>query len=199
MMSPSRFQQIWGGMNGAARKVYEEVPHTVPDDASQIAIALGRARTPMSLKVIQGCLEQLRAAGLVKQGKDGYIRVGVRKPAKKTLADLKEVLQETTEPAAELAAPYTPPPAPKPETPPMTTKPHPENLSDKIGTLAQQLQAMALRQQQAMHDLAASQKEEMCALADLIADAALDVQEKFDKDEESMAKVRQLQALLKGI
>lgn len=192
MMSPTRFQQLWSGTNGAARKVYDSVPAQEDWTAAQIAGDLSRRDSPMAFAAIQGCLESLRTSGLIRQGKHGFRREQVRSSAPARVvspANMAAVLH---------AEPQTPPPQQVPPEPPakkealMTTPaavasvPSPSNVVDSISTLAQNLAAMAQRHAQEMQDL-----------ANKISDAAIDVQTDFERTDADFARMRQLQTLLK--
>lgn len=180
MMSQARFNGIWGGINGAGRKVYEAVPHKEVWTSQHICTALARASAPMGLNVVQGCLDLLVRSGLVKQSREGFVREPVRKPAaRKTLADLNQLLEEGA------AVAPTPEPQKAAMIPPKT--PAPTNIVDVIGSLSQQVAAMAVRHQQ-----------ELATLAGLVADAAIDVQHELEKMDSDAKAWRQVQALLKG-
>lgn len=179
MMSEARFKQIMSGMNTPAQKVYDDVPIGEAWTAQQIYKAANMTRN-VSFEIVRGCLDVLANAGLVHQTVDSFQRAPIRERTDKpklALADLKSAMQPNP-PNKKESSVSTPKPVPK-ET---------VNVVDTLGRLAQHLVATALRHQQEMREL-----------ADLISDAAVEVQAGVEKSEEDLAKYRQLQDLLKGI
>lgn len=178
MISAARLKELLGGMNTAAKKVYEDVPINETWAATTICAVSNKSRN-VSYEVVRGCLDALVRAGLIRQTKDGFQREPVRPAIKKVenLAGLRDALEETKpqEKEVPMHAPANKA-APKP------------CVVDIISDLAQQLAAMSLRHGQ-----------EIKTLADLVSDAAIDVQSALEENSEAVSKLKQLQAIFKGI
>jgi len=190
MMSAARFAQIMSGMNTPAKKVYDVVPMEEAWTAHAICNEANKTRN-VSFEVVRGCLDVLAKAGLVAQDGEKFRREEVRRrPRKVGLADLKEVIQEAAAPQPKEAEKAQPQEKETPVNKPTIQAPAApkENVVDTLGHLAQRLAAMALRHQQEMREL-----------ADLVSDAAVEVQGQFEKNDADLANYHQLQVLLKGI
>jgi uncharacterized membrane protein YccC len=175
MMSEARFSQIISGQTAIAQKVYEHVPLQEHWSVKEVYAAASKSGMVIDAGVLHGCLRALTDCGLLRENRLGFKREGVRK--KVELSNLKEAIQ---------AQPQTQ------ETKPMP-KPQDTGASavDTLGNLAQRLAALAQRHQQ-----------EMKELADLVSDAAIEVQAQFERHEADVAdlgKLRQLKDLLKTI
>jgi hypothetical protein len=180
MISAARLKELLGGMNTAAKKVYDDVPINETWSATNICAVSNKSRN-VSYEVVRGCLDALVRAGLIRQTKDGFQREPVRPAVKKVenLAGLRVAIEETKPQEKEVPM-HTPAnkalAAPKP------------CVVDNISALAQQLAAMSLRHAQEVKDLAA-----------LFSDAAIDVQGALEENSEAVGKLKQLQAIFKGI
>lgn len=180
MMSAKRFDQLMTSITVTARKVYDCVPMVEYWAPAAIHSELHRQGVGIAVSAVQGCLESLRQTGLIKETRAGFKRVPVRE--KLGLADLKEALPAAPAPTST--------PNPEQKAPPMTPVTHKpaKSVVDILSDLSQQVAATTLRHQQ-----------EMKALADLIADAAIDVQAELEKKDADLSKWHQMQALLKGL
>lgn len=184
-MSVKRHAQLMSSITSAAGKVYECVPMQTHWPVGMVHAELLRRGVNMAHQSAAGCLDSLVRIGLIKETRDGFIRVPLRE--KLGLTDLKSVITPRPEPE----------PVPETKEAPMTSHVTTLNTSapaaqksvvDILGALAQQIAATTLRHQQ-----------ELKALADLIADAAIEVQAELEKKDADLAKWNQLQVLLKGV
>ncbi len=78
-MSAAKFQGEYNGLTSVAKKVYEAVPNLEEWGSARILIELKRVGVPMDAKQINGCLDALVRAGLVREPKPGmFIRQHVK-------------------------------------------------------------------------------------------------------------------------
>jgi hypothetical protein len=195
-MSHKRHQQILSSVTAAALKVYDAVPLAEHWSATQILRELTRNGRSVSPDHVSGCLDSLRRTGLIKENRDGFCREAVKPEPMKDLASLAEFINVDDEPAPATPKPVIPavikeePVMQKPvEMQPVPSKkPAKKSVVDLIADLGQQLAAIAKRQQ-----------GELAAIADLIADVAVDVQAELEEKDAGLGQLRQLQALLKNI
>lgn len=169
-MNEARFNALYAGLTSIARKVYDVTPIREEWPVSTILNELGRQGTYTSLKVVQGCLTSLVSSGLVKErGMGRFIRTTVRRP-EKDVPTFKVVPQiYTSEPIQEIAVPQ-----------PTPTKSPIDALTD--------LMAQA---EKLVNDTK--------ALIDGIATIGSRLEEQMAKDQADLAKLRQLQGLLKDL
>lgn len=183
-MSEARFKQLAGGMTDAAMKVYACVPMVEFWSTQQVLSEMIRKGQTLGHSAVCGCLDSLVRAGIVKEVRGTFCREKLRAAPVKALADIKTITVPEPAPAAP-----TPQPAALPKEEPMSVSTKtPISVVDTLGHLAQRLNAMALRH-----------KEEMLDLANLVSDAAIEVQAKLEHNDADLVKLRQLQALLKGM
>lgn len=179
MMSSVRFNQIWSGQTDAAKKVYDSIPILEEWSLKQILADLTRRQISMAHSAIAGCTDSLIRSGLVKEKNGTFQRAPVREPAKKTLADLKGLITKEPDEVLALAQPI----------PKETTMPTPKiDVVEQVSKLAQALNAMAERHQ-----------KEMTELGNLIANAAIDVQEAFETNAADLDRLHQLKKLMQSL
>ena len=84
-MSSARQQVLLSGQTAVAKKVFEVVPIQDAWDHRQIQGALQRAtRSTLDFRIMQGCLNTLKQAGLINEPRSGYFeRVKLREPTQK--------------------------------------------------------------------------------------------------------------------
>lgn len=176
MMSQARFNAIYSGQTAIAKKVYDAVPIADTWSIPQIIGELERTGFRHEYRSVAGCLATLLNAGLVQDtGKGRFCREPIRE---KTPTPKEESMK----------------PAP---VPPVAVSIAPVSLAslaaqsapskspiDRLGELAARVTAMAI----SLKDLAAE-----------ISDAAIDAEAQFEQNETAMAKVKQLQSILKSL
>jgi hypothetical protein len=179
-MTESKFNSIFRGISEQAKKVYHAVPIEDSWSLTQIMAELARTTGQREHRIVAGCLNSLKSAGLVRELANGtWARVEVRAktPQTKTVtanAEFEPPVKETKEP----------------EMPPINTQPTPQKATvnatplERIGGLSQQVLAII----QSMHQLAAD-----------IDAAAIEVEEQMQKIEKDTILLRQFQQLLKGM
>jgi len=104
-MNYSRFKSVLNNMTSAAQKVYEAVPLATTWTHDQIHREMRRIGNHMDYRTMQGCVNSLCGAGLVREAPIGgqFIRTEVRgKPGPKPIKEQLEALQaESTTPMAQ--------------------------------------------------------------------------------------------------
>lgn len=177
-MKLSRFQSIFNGLNGVAKRVYEAVPISSSWSTYKIMDELQRSGSHMDLKAIQGCLGYMLNMGIIERDKDGeYIRT----PLKMTRTPDEPL---TTPPPTEEETMMATAPiilknkdkAPVPVTP--AAEP---TTFDILARLAQRAQDLSDAAEQLRED---------------IEKTAFHVQSEQDKHGSELTKLRQLKALL---
>jgi hypothetical protein len=171
MMSHSRFQAIHAGMTAVAKKVYSAVPMAECWSTPRIVNELQRLGISHEFRVISGCLGALLEAGLVNEPVKGQYR--------------REPVRDSTPPKAE------PEPEPKEAMKPAEVfnlvkpaLPAEKNPVDKLGVLAARIISLA---------------DSLKQLAGDVSDAAIEIQTQTEENEAASQKLKQLQALLKGL
>lgn len=115
-MSAARQQVLLSGQTAVAKKVFEVVPIQDAWDHRQIQSALQRAtRSTLDFRIMQGCLNTLKQAGLINEPRSGYFeRIKLREatpkmttkpnddPSRETCASM-DMLSELAERARTLA------------------------------------------------------------------------------------------------
>lgn len=85
MLSPVKHEERLRHLSAIARKVYEVVPKSEPWSLSYINSELQRTGgTGRDTRILLGCLNGLKIAGLVEEARGTFIRVGVRAEKIKT-------------------------------------------------------------------------------------------------------------------
>lgn len=172
-MNEAKMSRILESFNGIARKVLNAVPIEEAWTAVQIAAEMRRTTgANPDVQVVQGCLARAVESGLVREPERGrFQQVKIRHAAP--------------------AAPKEPPPVS--QKPKVVTMPAPREQPlaeqacaplDRLGSIASMLRAKA---------------EELEELADAIEAAALDADDRLQRVSEDSTKLRQLQAILKGL
>lgn len=172
-MPHDRFTAIYGGLPTVEKKLYDAVP--IQQAQGVAAICRESARllggTPLDQTVALARMNQLIGKGLVKEPQSGkFVRVAVKTKSEKTAA------------ASSGFEPPRLPPKTQPE-PGSTIKSRPAPL-DTLAALAQQAEEM---------------KAAMVRFVAGLESAAIEIQEAFEASEKQSEKLRQLQALLKGL
>jgi hypothetical protein len=179
-MTESKFNSIFRGISEQAKKVYHAVPIEDSWSVTQIMAELARTTGQRDHRIVSGCLNSLKSAGLVRElPNNTWARIEVRTkvPQAKTVtanAEFEPPAKETKEP----------------EMPPINTQPVPQKATanvtplERIGGLSQQVLAII----QTMHQLAAD-----------IEAVAIEVEEQMEKIEKDTILLRQFQQFLKGM
>ena len=171
MMSKARYDACLARMTSVAQKVFAAVPKQEAWTSRQVATELGRLQISVDFAVIGGCLDTLAKSGLIKEGPAGkFCRAPYREP--------KPEASTTTEPAPKEKPPVTP------TTATHKPAPAPQTAIDKLGALAAGLAGLA---------------QGIKAAAAEISDLAVEVQIQVETSAADAAKLKQLQALLKGM
>lgn len=187
-MNETRMQQAMEGVTSIAQRVLEAVPIQEPWSKAQIVAELKRTGSSAGVDVVHGCLNNLRGKGLITEPESGkFIRTQVRK--KQSAA---EQPQDVKEPMTALV------PQSKPEalTEAVKTKIRGRlavrggpmdalaNIADSLALVTEQMAALA---------------KDAYELATEMQDAVLEAEIDREKAVADLEKLRQLQALLKGI
>ena len=170
IMNRKKIERMKRGMTAMAMKVYNCVPMNESWDKSKIHAEMHRQGMTHNAKVIDGCLNNLRGVGLIKEPASGaFIQITPSKPGRprKTQVSASQMPLDEHKPTE------------KPKETHMTKSP-----IDIMFGLNAKMDAVKT----AMDDL---QNE--------FDTAALEVAEVMDKASKDLAKLHQLQALLKGI
>lgn len=178
MMNQARFNSVYNGLTSIAKKVYEAVPISEPWDTKKIVSEIHRCGTNPDPSIIAGCLNSLIAAGLVHEpSAKMFVRVPVKaKPTREAPAD-----QENPRPAPvtnEIPATVTT------KQPQAKQSEQPTDILEKMSALAGRVNHVRAYLDQ---------------LASDIETTALEIEEQMAQREKDMAKLRQLQALLKDL
>lgn len=171
-MKLSRFQEIYNGMNGTAKKVYDAIPMKDHWSVHKIMCELKRKGSIISSKGVNGCLGYMLSAGIIEQNKDGdYIRTAMKiacntpdEPTPVRAATKEQITMATT---------------------PETT---PANAFDILSGLASRARALAQR--------ASDLEDDAAKLADDMEHAALTLAESTERETKELGKLRQLKQLL---
>lgn len=186
-MSEARARQLLAGQMSMSRKVYEAIPIESPWGYRDISMEMDRRQLSvgMDFQKLQGCVRQLREAGLVKEvGDCKFVRVPVR--------------PNSSEPAAERSEP--PPANPvlkhtitiqeKP-VPQEKTNPNVPVVIDKNKTPIDLLSPIADKMR-AFGRLANE-------IADDVENVASELEERTTVSAEELQQLRQLKTLLRGL
>ena len=180
-MTENKFNSIFRGISEQAKKVYHAVPIEDSWSVAQIMAELARTTGQRDHRIVSGCLNSLKGAGLVRElPNNTWARIEVRAkvPQAKTVtanAEFEPPAKETKE-------------TKETEMPPINTQPAPQKAAsdvtplERIGGLSQQVLTII----QSMHQLAAD-----------IEATAIEVEEQMEKIEKDTALLRQFQQLIK--
>lgn len=180
MISQSRFNSRFAGLNSVAKKVYAATPIAEPWTVQQICTELVRLGTPMELRVVHGSLGAMTDMDLLKEpSKNCYIREQVRavNPKQATAMEIAMTKANTATATAPAPAPVTKPTLKVPVTKTATPL---EQLND----LAQRVNRLSTEIAQVVED---------------ISEAIIVVQVQQEADAAELAQLRQLKAVLKGL
>lgn len=183
-MNSVRFKSVYGNMTAAAQKVYTAIPAQDEWDHDAIHREMRRLGLHMDFRTMQGCINSLCGAGLVRESRPGgkFARTEVRgKGSKVPQEDYQEVQIEDREPRGEPTmatknAPTTMAADPPPQLP--------KNPVDMLGDLAAKARNLSAQ---------------LNSLALEIDSAALAAQDYVEQSDKSTEKLRQLQTLLKSL
>lgn len=172
-MTETKFQSLYRGLTEQAKKVYNAVPIKDQWTIAQIMAELARTTGQREHRIVSGCLNSLKSAGLVRETANGtWSRV-----------EVKTKITINAEPEIEMTKKET-------NVPPINTQPPAKTVAtnitplERIGGLSQQVLTII----QSMHQLAAD-----------IEAAAIEVEEQVEKIEKDTALLRQFQQLIKGM
>lgn len=171
-MNEAKAARVESGLNGIARKVLDVVPLAEAWLPQQIVGELARATgSNPDFRVVQGCLARLVDQGLVRRVD------GARFQRVRPRVSLKPSKEPDT----------VPPSATKPDNAPPSNATPIARVDSPLDRLA--VMAGALREQ----------AQRLNAMADVIEAVALDYEAQLQRTGSDSAKLRQLQALLKGL
>lgn len=173
-MNEARLNSLINGLSSLAKRVYEAVPTDVAVSVNEVLSVMNRLNgIRYDLNKVQGCLDSLRSSGLLQE-KPGrlYIKIARRESAmsQALVAATADLIGKQETKETVVQA--------KPEVNPEVKKPEP---IDRMAALAKRIR-----------DVSAEIAAEM-------EDIALQVETAKVKQEGDLSKLRQLQALLKGI
>lgn len=183
-MLAKKRDRILANQTPHARKVYECVPIAEPWPAHQIMAQLKVDRgSALSVAVVRGCLKALHEAGLIRRPtSDLYIREKVTESATATITELMDETVADYKDRTKQVQPAQPAQPAQPKEPSMSTS------IDTLLKIAQQLSV-----------LAAEVEEKLSEIASEIETAAKQVESTTAADREQLAKLKQLQSLLKDL
>jgi hypothetical protein len=170
-MKDTRFRAIFNGLSAIAAKIYEAVPISESWTANQIAQELFRRKsTVRDISIIRYNLSAMVASGIVNEAKVGWFRRTEVKPPE----EKKEV-----------------PKVQKKDQPPMpvTTSATPA-VAKKTSAIDALLNLSAKAREIAKHQT---------ELAEAIDEAALEITEAMQGNEEAANRLKQLQVILHGV
>lgn len=164
--------KLEGGLNGVAKKVLDAVPIEEPWTRGSIYGELLRNGRTIEHRVIDGCLSKLKDIGLVREPSPGmWMRVKAR-PKLESVPTIKEPT-----PAAHAVKQETQVAEP-------TQEPKTKDAVDRLADLAESMRTLSKLAEETARQLDA---------------VALEVVDQLDKASQDGARLRQLQALLKGL
>lgn len=174
-MNQTRLNILLGGQTRLAQRVYEAVPIQETWRAGEIKRHLPDCHT--EVRVIEGALQDLVDAGLVREGPTGYYRRAHR-IAKQEAPKAQHATQ----------APQDKPTAEEPMTQTATTSKPKSSHIEILSEIASEVTAMA-----------ADFNGRLRNIAKRVEDAALQIEQEREADAKGLEKLHQLQALLKAL
>lgn len=165
--------EIISQQTSAAQKVYEAVPIEEQWSDKQIYIELQRRQINMDFRIVQGCLNTLIDAGLVKEPRQKQFR----------REKIREHIEKQSQPK---------------ETEPMATQ-MPNTVMVSRGTHASAKTLSPLDRLEALSKRAAMIQKMAKELADDIATAAVEIQSQLETSDEKVKKARQLVTLMREL
>lgn len=170
-MNEARFNAVYSGLTSIARKVYDATPIASEWTASAICAELRRNGINVNLKTVQGCLSSLIGSGLVDERKLGhFIRTPVR--AAKTVTSEMKTVHAMSAPQENLELPLN------------TKTPAARTPIDELAELMAEAEKIS---------------NDAKKLAENIIVVGSRVEEQMAKDRSDLARLRQLQNLLKEL
>lgn len=179
MLNSARFKALHGGLTGVAQKVYKAVPISEAWTAPQISGEISRLGGNTALNIVGGCLCNLIQSGLVlERGKGLFIRAPVKEAVPRDdIDEASEGIKAATEVKIEVKKDVAMSTAPKPQ-------PAPVDVIDRLTALSARARSGA---------------ELMKKLAADIDTAAIEIEGQMSSNTGEMAKLKQLQILLKSL
>jgi hypothetical protein len=174
-MSPARFKSIYNCLSAVARRVYDATPIADQWDISTIQTELTRLGLPVrEYRALQGIIGSLVESGIVEEPSKGCFR-------RTKVAEIKLKKVEPQSPQSNQQNTMNT----KLATAPAAVDPAASGSPlDKLASLANQARGLS---------------QKLATLAIDIENAALEVEEEFVANSRDSEKLKQLQALLKGI
>lgn len=172
-MNNARIRALESGLNGSAKRVYAAVPMVEAWTPQQICADLARQQTPIERRIVDGCLAHLCELGLVRKPNHGqFQRIAPKVAAQRAEAEAEEITeQEEDMPNSK--------PAPVPAA---------DDRLGSSGSMAAKIRSFGARVHAECNALATEVEEHALALEQSVAAATAD-----------SARLKQLQALLRGI
>jgi hypothetical protein len=189
-MNESRQRRLLEGQSSTARKLYEFVPRHEAWVEGDIAKAAHNGHVRVGLHTIRACLGDMKDAGLVKETQRHYFqRVAVTKTKKPAKNDNQPSANEADMPK-ESAVSAT--------SAPVAVPPVPAVSADSAKSAPSSLELLAGVSTE-LTTLGVEFIGRIKALATRVDEVALQVEAQREADNASMAKVRQMQALMKDV
>lgn len=174
MMNPARYSEHERNLSGVARRVFEATPITDGWTVSQITTELGRGGSRIDVRIVSGCLNSMRDQGLVKEAAGGlWTRIAPRVVQAPALRVVEPEHTTTTYRSGNSM-----------KTTQQKTEPEQAEPLVSIGTLAHRLRATG---------------KALIEWADELEAVGLAFEERVEKANQDGVRLRQLQALLKGL
>lgn len=171
-ISRSRFDAVQREMTSAARKVYEATPIAELWTAHKIMAELKRTGVQMPINAVSGCIDGLIHSGVVQEPIRGNFR----------RAEIKEPAAKAPEPTIdELQSEIMRKPDPKPVPAAVVDK---KSALDLLGELSSRASVLA---------------DMLRKLSVDMENAAIDIQQQIESNQDETGKLKQLQALLKSL
>lgn len=184
MMNAAEYARREMQQTGTAKRVLQAVPITEVWSSKQIAGEIART-THVDYRVVIGCLNTLKEAGLIQEPLRGYFqRARVREASTPPL----KAIAAPPAPAVATTPPPAPPPAPNSAVEPL----------DKLSHCIDRLRALGVgfdTAAKSINDAAAGFK----ALADEFETALIEYETSTDDQQKEREKLQQLRALLKEL
>lgn len=169
-MTPSRFQQRIQGQSSIAKKVFQFVPIKEAWDITQIISEMRRAtRTNPDPHIVRGCINTLKESGLIDEISKNQF-IRIEVKERIEVPPIKEIEIPAQQPKEVMTKPQAEP-----------TKKSPIELLSGLST---RLSAIS---------------QSIKSIADDIDAAAVEIEDGIAANEANVAKLRQLQVLLKGL
>lgn len=176
MMSERRFDQIFQGMTGVAKKVYSVIPIAEPWTTNQIAAEIVRLGLSIDFSIMVGCINTLIKAKLVQEPvQRTFIRTPIRMRAVQEMVAAAGSFNETEEDEPMPAAPQS---IAKPKASPV----------NRLGDIASRLRRMGTEFNAELNKLAGD-----------VENAAIESADEIKALEASLDRFKQLKTLLKDL